>query len=326
MTWPCRLRALPALIVATVVLLGGCALPLPIPADKGIAFGLLGDTPYSDFEVRALDDLIDELNAEELAFVVHVGDITSGRGPCTDAWFEARKKQFARIRHPFILIPGDNDWTDCHRSGMDPMERLAKFRELFESGNTSLGQRTIALDRQSSDARFAARFGQYSEHMRWKVANVLFITLNVQGSNNNLGRTPAMDAEYHDRMQAVMAWMDDCVAIVQRDRLEGLVILIQANPDFEETWVKSTRPGSPDGFAEFRSKLRELATAVKKPVLLVHGDSHSYQLNKPLADATGKRFENFVRLEVPGSPWVQWVRGSLHPGAAVPFYAAPARR
>ena len=320
--WTHRLRAL---LIASVVLLAGCALPLPIPADKGIPFGLMGDTPYSSLEVAQLDSLIDELNAEELAFVVHVGDITSGRGPCTDAWFEARKKQFARIRHPFILIPGDNDWTDCHRSGMDPMERLAKFRELFESGSTSLGQRTIPLDRQSSDPRFAARFGQYSEHMRWKAGTVLFITLNVQGSNNNLGRTPAMDAEYRERMQAVMAWIDDGAAIVQRDRLEGLVILVQANPDFEETWVKTTRPGAPDGFADFRDKLRQLASSLAKPILFVHGDTHSYQVNKPLDDVSGKRIENFVRLEVSGSPWVQWVRGSLHPGAAVPFYAAPAR-
>ncbi|HEY3073782.1 MAG TPA: hypothetical protein VGJ74_01285, partial [Burkholderiales bacterium] len=63
----------------------------------------MGDTPYSEDEVKRLDRLIDELNAEPLAFVVHIGDITSGRGPCTDAWFEARKQQFARIRHPFVL-------------------------------------------------------------------------------------------------------------------------------------------------------------------------------------------------------------------------------
>src|SRR2546426_6853387 len=49
-------------------------------------------------------------------------------GPCTDAWFEARKRQFARLEHPFILLPGDNDWTDCHRTGFDPMERLAEWR------------------------------------------------------------------------------------------------------------------------------------------------------------------------------------------------------
>ncbi len=86
----------------------------------------MGDTPYSEGEVHRLDRLIGDLNAEPLAFVAHIGDITSGQGPCTDAWLEARKAQFAAIKHPFVLLPGDNDWTDCHRSGFDPVERLQK--------------------------------------------------------------------------------------------------------------------------------------------------------------------------------------------------------
>jgi len=110
-------------------------------------FALMGDTPYSDNEVRRLDSLIDDLNAQPLAFVAHVGDITSGKGPCTDQWFGARRKQLARIRHPFILLPGDNDWTDCHRSGFDPMERLAKWRELFCFPEKSFGEGKISLQR-----------------------------------------------------------------------------------------------------------------------------------------------------------------------------------
>jgi len=111
---------------AFVVLLAGCAAGAPAPGTS--PFALMGDTPYSERDVPRLDSLIDDLNAQKLAFVVHIGDITSGQGPCSDAWLEARKKQFARIAHPFILLPGDNDWTDCHRGGFDPMERLARWR------------------------------------------------------------------------------------------------------------------------------------------------------------------------------------------------------
>src|SRR5688572_5291950 len=59
------------------LLLSGCAssIIMPQPTDKGIAFGFMGDTPYSDEQVRRLDRLIDDINAQELAFVVHVGDI-----------------------------------------------------------------------------------------------------------------------------------------------------------------------------------------------------------------------------------------------------------
>jgi hypothetical protein len=91
----------------------------------------MGDTPYSQAQANLLDSLIDQVNAEPLAFAAHVGDITSGQGPCDDDWLHARKRQFERFRIPFVLLPGDNDWTDCHRSGFDPMERLAKWRQLF---------------------------------------------------------------------------------------------------------------------------------------------------------------------------------------------------
>src|SRR5262249_29949411 len=157
----------------------------------------------SEGEAAALDRMIDAMNSEDLAFVIHVGDITGGRGPCTDEWMQARKRQFERSKHPFVIVPGDNEWVDCHRSGMDPIERLAKFRELFESGSSSLGESKLAVERQSGP------YSAYREHMRWIAGNVLFLGLNVQGSNNNLGRTAEMDAEYRERMMAVLAWMQD---------------------------------------------------------------------------------------------------------------------
>lgn len=293
----------------------GCASPLTRPVDGGIRFALMGDTPYNSAEVEQLNGLIDQLNREDLAFVVHVGDITSGGGPCTDAWMDARKAQFDLIRHPFILIPGDNDWTDCHRSRMDPMERLTSFRNRFTAGDLSLGAKPMPVERQGG------RFAEYREHMRWEAGRLLFVTLNVQGSNNNLGRNAAMDAEYRHRLDAVLAWISESETLVRQRNLEGLVMVSQANPDFEETWhAKSGRAG-PDGFAEFRDALRGLAGRLGKPILFVHGDTHSYQLDRPLKDkSTGKAYDNFVRVEVWGSPWVRWVRGSIHPGAAMPFY------
>jgi hypothetical protein len=40
--------------------------------------------PYSQPHANLFEGVIDELNRESLAFVVHVGDITSGAGPCGD--------------------------------------------------------------------------------------------------------------------------------------------------------------------------------------------------------------------------------------------------
>ncbi len=59
--------------------------------------------PYSQSGANLLDGMIDRINAEPLAFVVHVGDITSGTGPCGDEWLEARRKQFARFKQAEVL-------------------------------------------------------------------------------------------------------------------------------------------------------------------------------------------------------------------------------
>ncbi|OGA53115.1 MAG: hypothetical protein A3G25_16735 [Betaproteobacteria bacterium RIFCSPLOWO2_12_FULL_63_13] len=300
-------------------LLAGCATPLPDVASKDLLFGLIGDVPYNGVQVRQLDALIDDMNAEDLAFVVHVGDITSGRGPCTDAWFEARQRQYQRLHHPLILLPGDNDWLDCHRSGFDPLERLDKMRQLFHSGDSSIGQRTLRLERQSSNPRYA----EYREHVRWIAGNVVFIGLNVQGSNNNLGRTAAMDVEYRRRMDAVLAWLDESIALAAKNRLAGAVMLAQADPNFEGR--DRRRPGVADGFETFRTALRIHALRFRKPILFVHGDTHLYGQDRPLVDpATGRTIENFVRVVVPGSPQVRWIRGGINATRPGVFAVSPA--
>ena len=300
-----------------LVLAGGTAhIPPPLPSGgpATLRFALIGDTPYSAAEAAALDSMIAEINREDLAFVIHVGDITGGRGPCTDEWLEARKRQFEKFRHPFVIVPGDNEWVDCHRTGFDPMERLSKFRELFESGDTSLADPSLKLERQSGP------YGEYREHMRWIAANVLFVGVNVQGSNNNLGRTPAMDAEYRARMAAVFAWLEDSVQLAEKRRVAGIVIFAQGDPDFEG---KMRRKGS-NGFAEFRNALRDLALRFGKPVLFVNGDTHLYKLDQPIADpATGRPLHNFTRVVVFGSPQTRWIRAGIAPSSPQLFQVSP---
>jgi hypothetical protein len=116
--------------------------------------------PYSQPGANLLDDMIDRINAQQLAFVIHVGDITSGHGPCDDAWMEARKQQFGRFKAPFVLLPGDNEWTDCRRSGFDPMERLPNGAScLFSNGNKT--QRKPEILRNAAGARCRVRGCQH---------------------------------------------------------------------------------------------------------------------------------------------------------------------
>jgi len=251
-------------------------------------FALMGDAPYSVADAERLDSLIDGLNAERLGFVAHVGDITSGRGPCTDAWFAERKRQFARVKAPFILLPGDNDWTDCHRTGFDPLERLQKWRSLFCFSEKAF---PLKIERQA---------GEYCEHVRWEFDRVLFVALNVQGSNNNLGRSKAADAEYRARMKQVFAWIDDSEKAFLDRRLDGLVLLMQADPFLKP------RSGS-SGFTDLVARIERLAAAYPRQFTLVHGDSHIHRDDYP--------FPGLHRIEVHDSPFVAWLRAVARDGA-----------
>jgi hypothetical protein len=275
-------RTASRLLLAAALALAGCAAVPPPPAG-GIVFALMGDVPYSQPQANLLEPLIDELNAEPLAFVAHVGDITSGRGPCGDEWLEARKRQFARIRHPFVLLPGDNEWTDCHREGFDPLERLAKWRTLF-CGEVEL-------------PGFVRQRGAHCENVRWESGGRVFAGINVPGSNNNLGRTPQMDAEHAARMREVFAWLDESLALA-RGR-DGVVVLMQANPFLEP------RGGAPNGFTALLEWLARAAAQLPGKVILVHGDTHNFRDDEPLWDLR--------RIVVWGSPHVRWLRARLAP-------------
>jgi hypothetical protein len=176
-------------------LLAGCA---QLPPASEPAFGVLGDAPYNKDEVARLDAVIDEINAQPLAFVVHVGDIGSSRLACTDDWLLERKAQFARIRHPFILIPGDNEWSDCRH----PLRRLERWRQIFCEAPRA-----------------------FCEHRRWESEGWVFVALNVPGHNNNVRH-----AEHGPRMEVVLSFLDEAARVA--DGKHGLVVFMQANPFF----------------------------------------------------------------------------------------------
>jgi hypothetical protein len=228
-----------------LLLLAACA-PLEPLASGTPAFGILGDVPYSAAEVEKLDRIIDEMNAQALEFVVHVGDLghSTLAQACSDGWLEQRKAQLARIRHRLIVIPGDNEWSDCARHGIDPMARLRKWRELF-----------------------CETPREYCEHARWESGGWVFVTLNVPGSNNNL-RHP----EHAPRMQAVFAELDAAAKLAEQRA--GLVVLLHANPFFY--------PRLRDGYAELKNRLRTLASRMPGKVILIHGDTHIYHDDEPL--------------------------------------------
>jgi hypothetical protein len=284
-------------------------LALPSHAEP-LAFGLFGDTPYSRWERENLPDLIAEMDRENLAFVVHDGDIKNGSSVCSDEVLKDILAVFQKSATPLVYVPGDNEWTDCHRGNngsYDPLERLAKLRLWFFPNDLALGQRSLKLERQSKNPAFAA----YRENVRWEAGGVLFVGMNVPGSDNNFNGTKRSGgpvAEFIERGAANKAWLAEAFALARSKKLAGILIVIQANPGFHAANAGNPSPG----YRDFLTQLREETQAFLGQVVLVHGDSHHHQINQPMEDPdTNETVKNFTRMETIGSPFVGWVRGTV---------------
>jgi hypothetical protein len=277
-------------------------------------FALIGDLSYLPTQEKNLINVMDDLQKTSLAFVVHDGDLGSPPfGSCSDTFQAKRLAQFQASNHPLIYTPGDNDWTDCHATagapGFDPLERLANLRNNFFSSDESLGKNKIVLTRQS---KTDANFKKYGENARWVYGNIMFLTLHVVGSNNNLGRAPESDAEYKERNAANLTWLSEGFAQARKNNNRAIMIIQQANifPDFSP--FKQLAAGQISGFADELALLEKETLAFKKPVVLVHGDSHYFRIDKPMGPRgrfeTTPIIENFTRIETFGQPNHHWVQ------------------
>lgn len=313
-------------------------------AQTAFQFALTGDLPYSKVEEQEFERIVAAVNAKDLAFVVHVGDMQNdprpynadparSSMPCTDEMNAALLARFQTIRHPFVMTPGDNDWTDCHllkAHKVNPLERLEALRKAFYPAGKSLGQRSMAVQSQADDPAYA----KFRENLRWSVGGVTFVTLHITGSNDNFGRTPEMDAEHHERKAANMAWMKQAFARAKADGSRGLVIFTQANPAFENSWemrrkqllfnrvlgIDPPNPPVPTAFEDYIAALGDEVESYDKPVAFLHGDTHIFRIDQPLYSAKTKRpFENFTRVETFGSPNSHWVLVTVDPADPMLF-------
>lgn len=321
--------------VFTILLATGCA-SFPAADSSGkFEIGLIGDQHYDAKSTAKFPNIMAEMNRADLAFVVHVGDIGEPPfGSCKDETYYRRRDEFNQSRHPLVFTPGDNEWTDCHRAGIpDSLERLSKVREVFFQGEDSLGQRTMPLTRQSNDTRYA----KFRENARWTRGGVVFVTLHIPGSNNNLGRTPEMDAEYAERNAADIEWMRQAFQYAKQHNSRAIMILIQANPRFEHAWPArriamlgiAPPPKKRSGYAEFLEALQREVLAYDRPIALVHGDTHYFRWDKPIilddksGGGRGRVVEHFSRVELFGYPESHWVRATVDPSAPGVFSFSP---
>ncbi|QPK61818.1 metallophosphoesterase [Methylomonas sp. LL1] len=316
----------PTLKLLTSAVLCGAVFAQPSLADdehrhgKGYAkfeFALIGDAPYAPADFWKLDNVIDEINAnKQLKWVLHAGDIKNGSTLCSDEMFTDRLQRFQRFNMPFILTPGDNEWTDCHRANNGsylPLERLDKLREVFYPvAGLSLGQKSMRVETQADDSAHA----EFVENTRWMEQHVMFAAVHIVGSNNALApfasRSAADDDEAARRIAAAQAWIEETFAKAKQEKARGVLLMFQANPGFELAKGHAGRRG----FEEILAVIEREVVGFAKPVILAHGDSHYYRVDKPLLGSISKRrIENATRLETFGADDVHWLRVEVDPNS-----------
>lgn len=297
---------------------------------------LWGDEFYNNdplVKASMVAQTINSMNAHHLDFTIFAGDTKNGSSLCTDAAIgQDIINIFNSLKIPTLYSLGDNEWTDCHRTNngsYDPLERLDFLRATFFTKNTTQGPHALKVERQGE-------LGQaYSENSRFVKNNVEFVALHIPGSNNNLvvtdkqctkksNRTPAdcaaATAEYQARNSKNIAWLKESFARARARHNAGILIAIQADVFFpfelsDGGYQDDFLPqlDANNGYADFFHTLVEETQNFSGKVVLVHGDSHYFKIDKPMFNADGRLTGNFTRVEVFGSKDNSWVEMTVDP-------------
>lgn len=276
------------------------------------SFAVIGDVPYGDEQVAKFPRWVDQINATPgLSFTIHVGDIKNGSSKCTNEYFSMIRTQFDRFTMPLIYTPGDNEWTDCHRTNngtYNPLERLAKIRSMFfTTPGTTLGTDPMTVDSQATAG--------FPENVSLREQGIDLAVLHVVGSNDGLLPWPELGftTATAEQVAEEKARMDNAVAMVRqafdnaRQRHDRAVALfLQADmfdPTYNVTWADDS------AFQPLVAELVKQSNDFAGEVYLFNGDSHVFNSDKPLA--AGSKWlsfygidgsaENLTRITVDGS-------------------------
>ena len=336
------------LLTSTALLACGLGLTLPVTADNdkdkhkstnshyehAFSLAVFGDSPYGckkgecpvdqpgiradepngpnpgdPRQIEATPAFIKAINADpKVSLVMHTGDIHSGSQYCTLAYNQTVSKLWEKFMDPFVYTPGDNEWTDCHKSkeggnvkdsngdyvdyaNGNPVANLALIRSMFfpNSGET-LGQKKRVISQAQAYNPSYPKDAEYVENVMWEESGALFVTLNIPGGSNNDGdtwygaaaKTGEQIQEASQRTAADLRWLDAAFEYAHKNGVKAIVIAEQA-----DMWdLDGTAPAEMHiaNYQPFIDSIAAHTTAFGKPVLLINGDSHSYRSDNPLVD------------------------------------------
>ena len=93
---------------------------------------------------------------------------------------------------------------------------------------------------------------------------------------------------------------------------KAILIDWQADPNFNNE-QHLTNPHDWDAFPDYVNALRTETTNFSGQVVLVHGDSHYFKIDKPINLPSGGVLANFTRVETFGARQTHWVSATIDP-------------
>ena len=89
----------------------------------GFVLAVYGDSPYGlsntdTSQVALTPQFIAAVNADpDVSGVLDVGDIHSGKSFCMVDYDNQIASLWSTFQDPLVYTPGDNEWSDCHKTG-----------------------------------------------------------------------------------------------------------------------------------------------------------------------------------------------------------------
>lgn len=297
MTRP-RLGVLLAVIIVVGSLVIAAALTVATNNRDDYTFAVIGDVPYTPAQEALLPRWVDQINAEpDVAMVAHLGDIKAG-SKCTDEYFAKIRHEFDRFSDPLVYTPGDNEWTDCHNPAageFDPLERLDAIRKIFfNEPRRTLGRDPMRVKGQHRDG--------YPENVSFTRGDVAFAAVHLVGSDNGLAAwtgksapTSAQAVEVLRRTAAAIELIEETFEQAEDDRNRAVVLLTQA-----DMFLPAESPPGLSYRYAFQPIVATIARetrAFNGSVYLFNGDSHTFNVDRPLA--AGEPWTDFYGIDEP---------------------------
>ncbi|MEA2218851.1 MAG: hypothetical protein QOJ35_1477 [Solirubrobacteraceae bacterium] len=325
-----RIAAVATALTSTLVPAASAASPPPMavgPAGTQTV-AVYGDAPYGTTptdtaEFQATPAFIDSINADrDVQGVLQVGDIHSGKQYCTRAYDQSVFDLWKRFQDPLVYTPGDNEWSDCHKSaegggtynaatgqidyledaggnlvdyaGGDPIANLDLVRSIFfPRPGVTLGARKQLVLSQALWARFVDRShpadASFVENVIYVQGRTLFVTIDLPGGSNNdtdvwYGAPTQSPAQVREVADRTGADLRwlDLAFLAARADHRIGSIVIGAQADM---WDPEKGAAHQVGYEPFVRSIASHTAAFGKPVLMFNGDSHVYQSGNPLSPA-----------------------------------------